>query len=123
MAAGNCTGYALEDVQKFGQLFVKPGSQVYPGMVIGENRQSEGDMEVNPVREKKLTNVRSVCADDKIVVFPPRVFSLDDVIAYIRGIIQLYNIIDDELVEVTPKEIRIRKKELDSFLRKRQKKN
>lgn len=82
-------------------------------MVIGENRQSEGDMEMNPVREKKLTNVRSVSADDKIVVHPPRVFSLDDVIAYIR---------DDELVEVTPKEIRIRKKELDSGLRKKQRK-
>lgn len=54
-------------------------------MVIGENRMSEGDMEVNPVREKKLTNVRSVSADDKIVVHPPRIFSLDDVIAYIRG--------------------------------------
>lgn len=55
-------------------------------MVIGENRQSDGDVEVNPIREKKLTNVRSVMADDKIVVHPARVFSLDDVIAYIRGI-------------------------------------
>jgi GTP-binding protein len=54
-------------------------------MVIGENRSSEGDLEVNPIREKKLTNVRSVMADDKIVVHPPRIFSLDDVIAYIRG--------------------------------------
>jgi len=67
-------------------------------------------MEFNPTKEKKLTNIRSVTADDKIVVFPPRVFSLEDVIAYIR---------DDELLEVTPKEIRIRKKELDSSLRKR----
>lgn len=56
-------------------------------MVIGENRLSEGDVEVNPIREKKLTNVRSVMADDKIVVNPPRTFSLEDVIAYIRGLV------------------------------------
>lgn len=66
-------------------------------------------MEVNPIKEKKLTNVRSVAAEEKINLFPPKTFSLEDVIAYIR---------DDELVEITPKEIRIRKKELDSGLRK-----
>lgn len=76
--------------------------------MIGENKL-EYDMEVNPIKEKKLTNVRSVAAEEKINLFPPKTFSLEDVIAYIR---------DDELVEITPKEIRIRKKELDSGLRK-----
>ncbi|CAD8060651.1 unnamed protein product [Paramecium primaurelia] len=113
MAAGVCQGYALEDIQKFGPLFVKPGSKVYVGQVIGEHKL-EQDIEVNPIREKKLTNVRTVLADEKISLFPPKVFTLEDVIAYIR---------DDELVEVTPKDLRIRKKELDSTLRKTQRKN
>lgn len=66
-------------------------------------------MEVNPIREKKLTNVRTVLAEEKLNLFPPKTFALEDIIAYIR---------DDELVEITPKDLRIRKKELDSTLRK-----
>lgn len=65
-------------------MFVKPGTKVYPGMVIGENKL-EADMEVNPVKDKKLTNVRTVLAEEKVNLFPPRSFTLEDVIAYIRG--------------------------------------
>lgn len=108
--AGQCNDYALQDLQKFGALFVRAGTEVYPGMVIGENKLGN-DMEVNPVRAKKLTNVRTHAADAKIVVFPPKELSLDQMIGYIR---------DDELIEVTPGALRMRKRHLDASERKRQ---
>ncbi|EGR28522.1 hypothetical protein IMG5_173780 [Ichthyophthirius multifiliis] len=104
---GLCTAYAVKACEKFGQLFVIPGSQVYAGMVIGEN-QKESDVELNPTKKKELTNVRSKQHEEKILLQPARQFSIEEAISYIR---------DDEIVEVTPKNLRIRKKELDPNVR------
>ena len=87
---------ALEDR---GILFVKPQDKVYEGMVIGENAKPD-DLEVNPLKSKQLTNFRSTGKDDAIRLTPPRVMSLEQAIAYID---------DDEMVEVTPESIRLRK--------------
>jgi GTP-binding protein len=110
MDSGETTAYALWKIQERGTLFIDPGTSVYPGMIIGENSR-ENDLEVNPVREKKLTNVRSSGADEAIRLVPPRRLSLEQSIEFID---------DDELVEVTPQSIRLRKKILDPNLRKRQ---
>ncbi|KAL4453045.1 hypothetical protein ABPG73_005951 [Tetrahymena malaccensis] len=104
---GIVTAYALKTCEKFGQLFIEPGSKVYPGQVIGEN-QKESEVELNPTKKKELNNIRTKSHEEKIVLQPHRVFSIEEAICYIR---------DDEIVEVTPKEIRIRKKELDSNVR------
>jgi len=88
---------------------VKPGMKVYNGLVIGENNKDE-DVEVNPTKEKKVTNVRTHSHDEKIMLVPPKVMSIEEAICYVR---------DDELLEVTPKEVRIRKKELDQKGRER----
>jgi GTP-binding protein len=99
---GASTAYALWGVQERGELFLGPGVEVYEGMVVGENSR-EQDMEVNITKEKKLTNMRSSTADEAIRLVPPRVLSLEQAIEFIA---------DDELVEVTPKSIRLRKKVL-----------
>ena len=103
MCEGVTTPYILKEMEKFGTLFVKPGMKVYNGLVIGENNKKE-DVEGNPTKEKKVTNVRTHSHDEKINLIPPRIMPIEEAITYIR---------DDELLEVTPKEVRIRKKELD----------
>ena len=101
--------YALQNIQERGVVFLGPGERVYAGQIIGENAR-EDDMVVNPGKGKKLTNIRSSSADDSIVLIPPHKMSLEDCIAFIN---------DDELVEVTPKNIRLRKLYLDENERKR----
>ncbi len=113
MESGLTTTYALHNLEPRGVLFVGPQTEVYSGMIIGEHSK-ENDLEVNPVRGKELTNVRSVTADEKLFLAPPRKMSLEEALSYIQ---------DDELVEVTPATIRLRKKELDSNIRKKTRKN
>ncbi len=109
MEAGATTTYALHNLEPRGVLFVGPQTEVYSGMIVGEHSK-ENDIEVNPVRGKQLTNVRSAGADEKLFLAPPRKMSLEEALSYIQ---------DDELVEVTPATIRLRKKELDSSKRKK----
>jgi GTP-binding protein len=90
-------------------MFVAPGDEVYEGMIVGENSRSE-DMSVNPTREKKLTNMRASGTDRNILLKPPRILSLESALEYIE---------EDELVEVTPTQIRLRKKILKETDRKR----
>ena len=113
MESGVTTTYALHNLEPRGVLFVGPQTEVYSGMIVGEHSK-ENDLEVNPVRGKELTNVRSVTADEKLFLAPPRKISLEEALSYIQ---------DDELVEVTPATIRLRKKELDSNIRKKTRKN
>jgi GTP-binding protein len=87
-----------------GEMIVEVGTQVYAGMVIGE-RNRVGDMNVNIIKEKKLTNMRASTSDTTIILRPPRVLSLDQAIEFIA---------EDELVEVTPESVRLRKMELDA---------
>ena len=108
-ADGEAVQYALFYLQERGALFVGPGEKVYVGMIIGENSRAE-DLEVNPIREKKLTNIRAAGKDDALLLTPPRRMSLEQAIAYIE---------DDELVEVTPSAVRLRKRHLDPHERKR----
>jgi len=102
-AEGKTTAYALRDVETHGQLFVGIGTQVYPGMVIGEHLVAD-DIDMNPVRAKKATNIRAAGTDEAIKLVPARTMSLEETIAYMR---------DDELVELTPRSIRLRKQTLD----------
>jgi GTP-binding protein len=101
---GAATTYALYNLQERGELFVKPGTDVYEGMIIGENSR-DVDMDVNVVREKKLTNMRASTADEAMRLVPFRVLSLEQALEFIR---------EDELVEATPESIRMRKKILAS---------
>ena len=96
--AGNATAYAIWNLQERGEIFIAPGTEVYEGMIIGENSRTE-DMNVNIVKEKKLTNMRSSTADEAIRLVPPRLLNLDQAIEFIK---------EDEFVEVTPKSIRLR---------------
>lgn len=113
MENGVAATYALFNLQPRGTLFIEPQTQVYSGMIIGEHTK-ENDLEVNPIKGKELTNMRSVTADEKLFLAPPRRISLEEALSYIQ---------DDELVEVTPDTIRLRKKELDSNIRKKTRKN
>ncbi len=106
---GNAVPYALFFLQERGVLFVNPGDQVYDGLVIGEHSK-DNDLEVNPTKEKHLSNMRASGKDENIRLSPPRVITLEQALSYIN---------DDELVEVTPKVIRLRKKYLDSITRKK----
>ena len=106
---GEAVGYALNMLEERGSLFVSPQEKVYEGMVIGENAKPD-DLEVNPMKSKQLTNFRSTGKDDAIRLTPPRVMTLEQAIAYID---------DDEMVEVTPKSIRLRKAILDPNERKK----
>ena len=101
---GSVTSYALFNLQERGALFVAPGDEVYEGMVVGENPRVE-DMDVNPTKEKKLTNVRSSTGDELERLIPPRLMSLEQSLEFCRG---------DECLEVTPKDVRIRKTILDA---------
>jgi GTP-binding protein len=106
---GEAVHYALFYIQERGVLFVSPGDKVYQGMVLGETAR-ENDLEVNPIKEKKLTNIRAAGKDDAMLLIPPRKMSLEQAIAYVE---------DDELVEVTPSAIRLRKRYLDPHERRR----
>jgi GTP-binding protein len=108
--SGATTGYSLLNLQDRGQLFVGPGVEVYEGMVIGENARPE-DMDVNPTREKKLTNVRAAAADTFEKLIPARPLSLEQALEHIA---------DDECVEVTPASVRVRKATLDQSVRARE---
>ncbi|HET7577468.1 MAG TPA: EF-Tu/IF-2/RF-3 family GTPase, partial [Sphingomicrobium sp.] len=111
MEQGPAVAYALNALEERGILFVAPGEMLYEGMVVGENAKPQ-DLEVNPLKSKQLTNFRaSGPKDESIRLTPPRRMSLEQAIAYIE---------DDELVEVTPKAIRIRKRFLDPHERKRE---
>jgi GTP-binding protein len=102
--AGRTTGYAIFNLQERGEIFVSPGTEVYEGMVVGENAR-DADLDVNIVKEKKLTNMRASTSDEGIRLVPPRLLNLEQAIEFIR---------DDEYVEVTPQSIRLRKKILKS---------
>ena len=107
---GETVAYALWNLEERGMLFTDPGVKVYEGMIIGENSRGN-DLDVNPVKTKKLTNIRAAGKDDAILLTPPRRMSLEEALAYIE---------EDELVEVTPKSIRLRKRSLDPNQRKRE---
>ncbi len=99
---GKATGNAIFNLQERGEIFISPGTEVYEGMIIGENARTS-DLDVNIVKEKKLTNMRASTADEAIRLVPPRLLNLEQAIEFIR---------DDEFVEVTPKSIRLRKRVL-----------
>jgi GTP-binding protein len=107
---GSAVAYALWYIQERGALFVEPGVKVYPGMIIGEHARG-GDLDVNPTKGKQLTNVRASGKDDAVILTPPIQMTLEKSIAYIA---------DDELVEVTPKSVRLRKRVLEKGLRRRE---
>ena len=112
MENGKALGYSLYNLQERGVLFIKPQTEVYVGMIIGEHSRPN-DIEVNPIKGKKLSNVRASGSDDAIVLVPPREMNLERALEWIE---------DDELVEVTPESIRIRKRYLDPHVRKRMEK-
>ncbi len=109
--AGNTTPYALQNAEARGTCFVGPGEKVYAGEIVGLNTRSE-DMEINVVKEKHLTNMRSSSSDGVVQLTPPTILSLEQCIDFIEN---------DELLEVTPQSLRLRKRELDPNKRKRQK--
>ncbi len=109
MVNGDAVAYALWNLEERGPLFVDPGNKVYEGMIIGEHSRG-ADLIVNPLKAKQLTNIRAAGKDDAVRLTPPRKMTLEDAIAYIQ---------DDELVEVTPESIRLRKRHLDPHERKR----
>ena len=109
MEDGVALGYSLFNLQDRGVLFIEPQTKVYVGMIIGEHARPN-DLDVNPIKGKQLSNVRSSGADEAIKLVPPRKLTLELVLEWIEN---------DELVEVTPESIRIRKRELDATKRKR----
>ena len=106
---GKVTGYAIINLQERGELFVGPTEEVYNGMIVGENSRDK-DLDVNITKEKKLTNMRAASADSFEKLVPPRRMSLEESIEFIR---------EDELIEITPKSLRLRKRHLDPNARKR----
>ncbi|HTR78780.1 MAG TPA: translational GTPase TypA, partial [Gemmatimonadaceae bacterium] len=109
MEGGTIVAFALANLQERATLFVQPGDVVYQGMIVGENSRP-GDMEVNPTKEKKLTNMRSKSSDENVQLEPPRELTLEAALEYIE---------DDELIEITPQSIRLRKRSLSTSERKR----
>jgi GTP-binding protein len=109
MEAGTVVAFALVNLAERGTLLVAPGTPVYEGMVVGENARP-GDMDVNPTKEKKLTNMRTKASDDNVQLEPPRELTLEGALEYIE---------DDELIEVTPRSIRLRKRFLSANDRKK----
>ena len=107
--SGVSNAYGLFNLQERAALFIGAGVEVYEGMIVGENSRS-GDMDVNPTKEKKLTNMRSKATDENIQLEPPRELTLEMALEYIE---------DDELIEVTPKSIRLRKRFLSAIDRKK----
>lgn len=111
--AGDTTGYGIFHLQDRGIMFIEPNQKVYEGMIVGENSR-ETDIDINPCKQKHVTNMRSSSSDEAIRLVPPRVMSLEQAMEYIN---------DDELVEVTPSSIRLRKAILDRTVRGRNAKN
>ena len=109
MEKGVAVAFALDNLQERGELFIGPGVEVYEGMIVGEHSR-EGDLVVNVCKTKKLTNMRAAGSDEAIRLIPPREFTLEQALEYIA---------DDELLEITPKSIRLRKKILNEIERKR----
>ena len=109
MEAGTIVAFALANLQERSTLFVSPGDSVYEGMIVGENSRP-GDMDVNPTKEKKLTNMRTKASDENVQLEPPRELTLEGALEYIE---------DDELIEVTPGAIRLRKRFLSANDRKK----
>ncbi|XP_048327415.1 uncharacterized protein LOC107417183 isoform X2 [Ziziphus jujuba] len=108
MGYGTITAHALMSLEARGTLFVTPGMETYDGMIVGEHSR-DTDLDINPVRTKELTNVRAACKDENVKLSPPRLMTLEEAIGYVAS---------DELIEVTPKAIRLRKKYLDVNKRK-----
>jgi GTP-binding protein len=106
---GTAVPYALWNLEERGAIMVDPGSDIYVGMIIGEHSRGN-DLDVNPAKAKQLTNIRAAMKDDNVRLTPPKKLSLEQALAYID---------DDELVEVTPNHIRLRKRFLDPHDRKR----
>jgi GTP-binding protein len=106
---GPTTSYAQMNLQERGTMFAGPGVEVYEGMIVGENARAD-DMDVNPTKEKKLSNVRSSTSEELVRLIPHRELSLEQALEFIRG---------DECVEVTPHTVRLRKVELDAHKRAR----
>lgn len=109
MENGQITAYALDGLQPRGILFVSPGDETYEGMIVGEHSR-DNDLDVNPTKGKKLTNMRASGTDDAVKLMPPRIMTLEAALDWIN---------DDELIEVTPKSIRLRKRGLKAHERKR----
>jgi GTP-binding protein len=110
MESGAAVAYAIWNLEERGPLFVAPGDPVYPGMIVGEHSRGQ-DLDVNPRKTKQLTNIRAAGKDDNVLLTPPIKMTLEKALAYIG---------DDELVEVTPKSVRLRKRELDANKRRRE---
>jgi predicted membrane GTPase involved in stress response len=107
---GKTASFALFNLQERGMLFVEPGEDVYEGMIVGENARAE-DLDVNAIKEKHLTNMRSSTSDVLVRLVPPRRLSLDQALEFVR---------EDECVEVTPHAVRLRKVTLDQVSRQKQ---
>jgi len=110
MEPGEAFAYSIWKLQDRGTFFIDPGTEVYVGMIVGANSRP-GDLDINVCKNKKLTNVRASGSDDNIVLVPPKRLTLEEALEYIA---------DDELLEVTPKNLRLRKRHLDPHLRKRE---
>jgi GTP-binding protein len=110
MEDGVSVPYAIFNLEDRGRFFIGPSEQVYTGMIVGEHAR-DSDLDVNPLKTKKLTNIRASGKDEAVTLTPPLRLTLEQAIAYIA---------DDELVEVTPRHIRLRKRHLDPIERKRQ---
>ena len=106
---GEAVTYGIFHAQERGQMFIKPGDRVYEGMVVGSNNRP-GDIEVNVCKKKHVTNMRAAGSDEALRLVPPKIMTLEEALEFID---------DDELVEVTPQSIRIRKAILDTSLRKK----
>jgi GTP-binding protein len=109
MGGGDSVAYAIGQLQERSSFFIEPGTPVYEGMIVGENSRT-GDLEVNVTKGKKLTNMRASGSDDNVLLEPPRKMTLEDAMGYIA---------DDELIEVTPKALRLRKRLLNASDRKK----
>jgi GTP-binding protein len=105
---GKVTAFGMKDLEKFGNFFIKPGQNVYKGQVIGISKDLE--MDLNPCKEKRLTNIRTTEAEEQIRLTPPKILSMEDSLTFTM---------DDEYLEVTPQQIRIRKIDLNADLRQR----
>jgi len=105
---GKATSYALKDIEVRGVMYVAPGTPVYEGLVVGENAK-DGDLDVNPCKAKALTNMRSITKEEYYKLAPPKTINLENALALLQ---------DDELIEITPQNIRIRKTELNGSVRR-----
>ena len=110
-ATGKVTTYGMKDLEKFGSFFVKPGNEVYKGQILGISRDFE--MEINPCKMKRMTNIRAAGVDETIRLSPPKLFTIEEALGFIGG---------EEYLELVPNQIRLRKIELDSTLRKKYRK-